>query len=130
MSYTAQKHVAVSMALCALLPHTYPGSRNNRGQVSVSVVWYVLLGHTYLESWDDRQSLLCSLEQISTKNIFIDSLEPSTSIGIRIKPQLLMSAIFKDALERPIFCVIGTPYAVTRVKKVSLMYSNTDLVVY
>ena len=50
--------------------------------------------------------------------MFSDSLQPSTSIGIRIKTQLFMSAIIKDALERPTFYVIETPYAVTQVKKV------------
>ena len=50
--------------------------------------------------------------------MFSDSLQPLTSIGIRIKTQLFMSAIIKDALERPTFDVIETPCAVTQVKKV------------
>ena len=55
---------------------------------------------------------------MSKKNMFSDSLQPLTSIGIRIKTQLFMSAIIKDALERPTFYVIETPCAVTQVKKV------------
>ena len=43
------------------------------------------------------------MEQICTKIMFIDTLQPPTSIGIRKKTQFLMSAIFKDTFEIPIF---------------------------